>query len=71
MTTSKKKVKKSKKGGAKSGGSDIDQVEAEAEDKWKDELLEALLAMSPAAFEKLAQRLLREYFASQDFPAPS
>lgn len=27
---------------------------------WKDELLEALLAMPPAAFERLAQRLLRE-----------
>jgi restriction system protein len=27
---------------------------------WKDELLEALLAMPPAGFERLAQRLLRE-----------
>jgi restriction system protein len=41
-------------------GSEIDQVEAEAEDKWKDELLDILLKMSPTAFERLAQRLLRE-----------
>jgi restriction system protein len=27
---------------------------------WKEELLEALLAMSPEGFERLAQRLLRE-----------
>jgi restriction system protein len=41
-------------------GSEIDQVEAEAEEKWKDDLLSTLLAMSPIAFERLAQRLLRE-----------
>jgi len=40
--------------------SELDQVEAEAEDKWKHELLDALLSMSPTAFERLAQRLLRE-----------
>jgi restriction system protein len=33
--------------------------EGDGED-WKDALLEALLAMSPGAFERLAQRLLRE-----------
>ena len=39
---------------------EIVQEEAEAEADWKDELLETLLQMSPAAFERLAQRLLRE-----------
>lgn len=56
---SKKKGKK--KSGEKSNvSSELDQVEAEAEADWKDELLEALLKMSPTAFERLAQRLLRE-----------
>lgn len=50
-----------KKSGEKSSVSDeIDQVEAEAEASWKDELLETLLKMAPSAFERLAQRLLRE-----------
>jgi restriction system protein len=50
-----------KKGGKKSNAaSEIVQVEAEAEAHWKDELLETLLQMSPPAFERLAQRLLRE-----------
>lgn len=40
--------------------SEINQAEADAEEAWKDELLDALLAMSPAGFERLAQRLLRE-----------
>ena len=40
--------------------SEIEQVEAEAENQRKDKLLDTLLAMSPKAFEKLAQRLLRE-----------
>lgn len=56
----------SKRGKKRSGddgsdvGSELDKVEAEAEAKWKDELLSALLALSPVAFERLAQRLLRE-----------
>jgi restriction system protein len=33
---------------------------AAPDDSWRDRLLAALLAMSPAAFERLAQRLLRE-----------
>ena len=41
-------------------GHEIDQIEAEAEVDWKDRLLDTLLSMSPAAFERLAQRLLRE-----------
>jgi restriction system protein len=58
---SKKKGKKKKDGGGKSNVSgELDQVEAEAEADWKDELLETLLKMSPTAFERLAQRLLRE-----------
>jgi restriction system protein len=36
------------------------EVESTAELSWRDRLLEALLAMEPAAFERLCQRLLRE-----------
>jgi restriction system protein len=52
--------KKRNGGGGSEVGSELDQVEAKAEEKWKDELLSTLLAMSPVAFERLAQRLLRE-----------
>jgi restriction system protein len=59
VNVSKKKAKK--KGSVKQNVSnEIDQVEAEAEADWKDALLETLLEMSPTAFERLAQRLLRE-----------
>jgi restriction system protein len=59
VDASKKKGKK--KAGAKQDvSSELDQVEAEAEADWKDALLETLLNMSPTAFERLAQRLLRE-----------
>jgi restriction system protein len=55
------KKKGKKKAGAKPDvASELDQVEAEAEADWKDALLETLLKMSPTAFERLAQRLLRE-----------
>lgn len=37
-----------------------DGVEADAEIDWRDQLLEALLETTPDAFERLAQRLLRE-----------
>lgn len=57
---SKKKYKKKKDGGKSNVAGELDQVEAEAEADWKDELLETLLKMSPTAFERLAQRLLRE-----------
>ncbi|OBF98565.1 restriction endonuclease [Mycobacterium sp. 852002-51152_SCH6134967] len=60
VNISKKKGSKKKAGGNQSVGSELDQVEAEAEADWKDALLETLLKMSPAAFERLAQRLLRE-----------
>lgn len=36
------------------------EAESTAELSWRDRLLEALLAMDPAAFERLCQRLLRE-----------
>lgn len=36
------------------------EAEAEAEADWKDQLLDILQAMPPSAFERLAQRLLRE-----------
>jgi restriction system protein len=39
---------------------EIDQAEAEAEADWKDALLDILRAMSPDAFERLTQRILRE-----------
>lgn len=57
---SKKQARKKNGSGTSDVASELDQVEAEAEDKWKEELLETLLAMSPIAFERLAQRLLRE-----------
>jgi restriction system protein len=53
-TTPKKKTAKS------SFDNEIDQAEAEAEADWKDGLLDILQSMSPGAFERLAQRLLRE-----------
>ena len=37
-----------------------EQDDAAQEENWKDDVLEALLAISPAAFERLAKRLLRE-----------
>ena len=35
-------------------------VEAEADEEWKQGLLETLFSLDPSAFERLAQRLLRE-----------
>jgi restriction system protein len=37
-----------------------DQAEEDLEDAWREEALEAILASSPEAFERLVQRLLRE-----------
>lgn len=56
----KKKGNKKKAGTKQDVSTELDQVEAEAEADWKDALLETLLKMSPTAFERLAQRLLRE-----------
>jgi restriction system protein len=39
---------------------DIDEPDQDVTRDWKEELLEALLAMPPVGFERLAQRLLRE-----------
>lgn len=55
-----KKGKLKKKGTKPGVAGELAQVEAEAEADWKEQLLETLLAMSPQAFERLAQRLLRE-----------
>jgi restriction system protein len=46
----------------KSGGSDGGDSEASEPDEtaWQEHVLDALMQMSPAAFERLAQRLLRE-----------
>ena len=60
VATTRKKSKTKKRRGKSDVESEIDQVEAEAEADWKDALLETLLNMSPPAFERLAQRLLRE-----------
>ncbi len=60
VTANRKKGPKKKKGAQSSLDNEIDQAEAEAEAGWKDALLDTLLSMSPHAFERLAQRLLRE-----------
>lgn len=58
--TAKRKSGSRKKRSKSDLGNEIDQAEAEAEADWKDALLDTLLSMSPHAFERLAQRLLRE-----------
>jgi len=47
-----------KKASVVSEKTELDEAEAEA--SWRDELLDALLEMTPSAFERLIQRLLRE-----------
>jgi restriction system protein len=39
---------------------EVDEADQENARDWKEEVLDAMLAMSPAGFERLAQRLLRE-----------
>ena len=52
--------RKKKKEAAKLAGADADVEVADDEtDDWREELLAALLAMDPAAFEHLSKRLLR------------
>jgi restriction system protein len=59
--TASRRKKGPKKKGAKSNlDNEIDQADAEAEADWKDALLDTILSISPHAFERLAQRLLRE-----------
>lgn len=60
VASTRKKGRTKKRRGKSDVESEIDQVEAEAEADWKDQLLDTLLNMSPQAFERLAQRLLRE-----------
>jgi restriction system protein len=48
------------RGQAPSDDDDIDQIEPDGERDWKDVLIERLMKMTPDAFERLAQRLLRE-----------
>ena len=49
VATTRKKRKTKKRRGKSDVESEIDQVEAEAEADWKDQLLETLLNMSPQA----------------------
>ena len=49
VATTRNKGKPKKKGAKSDVESEIEQIEAAAETKWKDELLETLLAMSPQA----------------------
>ncbi|WP_099021698.1 restriction endonuclease [Mycolicibacterium palauense] len=64
FAASRKKATKANKKNGRRGSSDVadelEHVEAEAEADWKDELLDTMVRMSPGAFERLAQRLLRE-----------
>lgn len=48
------------RGQTASDDDDIDQIEPDGERDWKDVLIERLMKMTPDAFERLAQRLLRE-----------
>jgi restriction system protein len=48
------------RGQAASDDDDIDQIEPDGERDWKDVLIERLMNMTPDAFERLAQRVLRE-----------
>lgn len=54
-----RKMAPSTRGGRKKNESQ-DSSHDNDEESWKDELIEGLLAMAPAAFERLSQRLLRE-----------
>lgn len=52
--------KSAKAASRKSGEPDVDIAEAENDADWKDALLDTILKVSPPAFERLIQRLLRE-----------
>jgi restriction system protein len=45
---------------ARAKADEIEGVDSETEESWRDELLSVLLEMEPSAFERLTQRLLRE-----------
>lgn len=55
----KKQVKNQKKSASASGGA-LTEDSSSAHSAWREQLLSELLAMEPDAFERLAQRLLRE-----------
>ncbi|HMJ02501.1 MAG TPA: restriction endonuclease [Conexibacter sp.] len=51
---------KEKRRAAKAAGAEVEpETDDEDTDDWREELLQAMLAMSPEGFERLAQRLLR------------
>ena len=56
---SKKTIKFSRTDGSPAAAADIEEVEA-TEAFWKNQLLETLRGLAPAAFEQLTQRMLRE-----------
>ena len=56
-----KQAQVSEKKPKRSSKRDIVEEEPASEEKWKDELLRIVRAMDPAAFERLCQRVLREY----------
>ncbi|WP_068268909.1 restriction endonuclease [Aldersonia kunmingensis] len=61
VNESRKKRAKKQKPAVAAGAQVPEQgADANAESEWKEALLDTLLKMSPAAFERLAQRLLRE-----------
>lgn len=48
-----------KRRAAKANGGEAAEPDAEGSERWKEELIEQMLSMSPTGFEHLAQRLLR------------
>lgn len=55
-----KRAEKALVGDSENDGDEFDELDAPIEQTWQDVLLDRLLQMSPSAFERLAQRLLRE-----------
>ena len=55
-----REIERQRKAAAREAEPDIEAAEDPAEVNWKDLLLAALLEMSPDAFERLCQRILRE-----------
>ena len=49
-----------KRGTSEAGSTDVEETDLDQVGSWREELLGRLLGMSPDAFERLAQRLLRE-----------
>ena len=53
-------LREMKEARGKRGGEGVEDGDGDDDTNWQDRLLEALLGMDPAAFERLCQRLLRE-----------